>query len=244
MSLKCCADPDGLTYQGRFCRCCGIRLRGGPVGLFCDRRQEVRQEVLDPVKGERVEVVSGLHSGETGVFEGPSKRYRRVRVRLHSQDVVDVALEELSKRVLERPSPCEFCGRNHCGPHYLLGLGRPVRRFCELCGKQTDAGSCPCGLMRPSRSELEAIERASLRERPRPSRSELEAIKRASLPERPRPSRLCEGHQVRVIDGPFANFNGTVEEVNPENGRVRVLVNIFGRVAEFELTFEQVEAIE
>jgi transcription termination/antitermination protein NusG len=49
---------------------------------------------------------------------------------------------------------------------------------------------------------------------------------------------------VRVIDGPFANFNGTVEEVNPENGRVRVLVNIFGRVAEFELTFEQVEAIE
>ena len=48
------------------------------------------------------------------------------------------------------------------------------------------------------------------------------------------------GRVVRVIDGPFANFQGVVDEVFPEKGRVRVMVSIFGRETPVELEFVQV----
>jgi len=59
---------------------------------------------------------------------------------------------------------------------------------------------------------------------------------------KPKPKvQFSDGDTVRVIDGPFANFNGTVEEVNAEKGRVKVLVSIFGRATPVELDFMQVE---
>lgn len=58
---------------------------------------------------------------------------------------------------------------------------------------------------------------------------------------KPQPKFFFEaGDEIRVIDGPFANFNGTVEEVNPEKGKIRVLVSIFGRSTPVELDFVQV----
>jgi transcriptional antiterminator NusG len=51
------------------------------------------------------------------------------------------------------------------------------------------------------------------------------------------------GDCVRVIDGPFANFSGSVEEVKPEKQKVRVLVSIFGRSTPVELDFMQVEKV-
>jgi transcriptional antiterminator NusG len=72
---------------------------------------------------------------------------------------------------------------------------------------------------------------------------EVESIKQqmAEGKEKPKPKYSFEkGDSVRVVDGPFINFNGTVEEVRPDKGKLRVLVSIFGRPTPVELDFIQV----
>jgi len=62
--------------------------------------------------------------------------------------------------------------------------------------------------------------------------------------ERPKPKFLFEeGDEVRVIDGPFNNFNGMVEEVKPDKAKLKVLISIFGRSTPVELDFVQVTKI-
>jgi transcriptional antiterminator NusG len=51
------------------------------------------------------------------------------------------------------------------------------------------------------------------------------------------------GEHVRVIDGPFTDFTGVVDEVNPERGKLKVMVSIFGRPTPVELDFLQVESV-
>lgn len=60
--------------------------------------------------------------------------------------------------------------------------------------------------------------------------------------EKPRAKiKFTIGENVTVVDGPFSNFNGTVEDINEEKGKVKVLVSIFGRPTPVELDFIQVE---
>ena len=68
--------------------------------------------------------------------------------------------------------------------------------------------------------------------------------RQATSADRPRPKLSFEKNEtVRIIDGPFANFQGKVDEINPERNTLRVLVTIFGRATPVELDFLQVEKI-
>lgn len=82
------------------------------------------------------------------------------------------------------------------------------------------------------------------RERPAPiSNAEVDRIleRMDAGIRKPKPKYFFEtGDEVRIIDGAFSNFNGTVEEVNPEKGKIKVLVSIFGRSTPVELDFVQV----
>jgi len=61
---------------------------------------------------------------------------------------------------------------------------------------------------------------------------------------RPQPKVLFEiGESVRVLEGPFSNFTGSVDDINAEKGKVRVLVSIFGRPTPIEIEFGQLEKI-
>src|ERR1700690_3363408 len=68
--------------------------------------------------------------------------------------------------------------------------------------------------------------------------------RQARSAERPVPKMNFEkGENVRINDGPFTNFSGKVDEVNPERNTLRVLVTIFGRATPVELDFLQVEKV-
>lgn len=60
--------------------------------------------------------------------------------------------------------------------------------------------------------------------------------------EKPKPKSVFQkGDRVRVVEGPFVNFTGTIEDLSPERGKLKVMVQIFGRLTPVELEYYQVE---
>ncbi|MDD4939086.1 MAG: transcription termination/antitermination protein NusG [Candidatus Omnitrophica bacterium] len=83
--------------------------------------------------------------------------------------------------------------------------------------------------------------------KPQPlSQSEVDTILKRTVETQVKPSPKIvfeRGEQVRVNEGPFMNFNGTIEEVHPERGKLKVSVSIFGRSTPVELEYWQVEKV-
>ena len=76
------------------------------------------------------------------------------------------------------------------------------------------------------------------------SQEEVNHILRAMRMEQPRIRvGFAKGQNIRIVDGPFEDFVGTVDEINTEKGRVKVVVNMFGRETPVELDFLQVETL-
>ncbi len=75
---------------------------------------------------------------------------------------------------------------------------------------------------------------------------EVDNIMKRTVETKAKPSpkvHFQKGEAVRIIEGPFLNFNGTIEEVNPEKQKIKVSVSIFGRSTPVELEFWQVEKV-
>ncbi len=84
--------------------------------------------------------------------------------------------------------------------------------------------------------------------KPQPLRkSEVERILGMQAPETPESGPVeipfIPGERVRIKEGPFKDFDGTVEEVNAEKGKLKVMVSVFGRSTPVELDFTQVDAV-
>jgi len=82
-------------------------------------------------------------------------------------------------------------------------------------------------------------------DKPQPlSEEEVNKIMKKAVSEKPKPKTDFEiGMPIKVISGPFANFDGTISEINLDQGKLRVLVSIFGRQTPVELNFDQVSKI-
>lgn len=132
----------------------------------------------------------------------------------------------------------------------------PTEEVVEIRGGQRRKANVNSSPLRPRSDGDERRELALVRsvprvmgfiggtsDRPAPiSDKEVDAImnRLQQVGDKPRPKTLFEpGEMVRVNDGPFADFNGVVEEVDYEKSRLKVSVSIFGRATPVELDFSQ-----
>ena len=108
-------------------------------------------------------------------------------------------------------------------------------------------GGLRCGLLRLADARRGDKPEAGWASNPVPlSADEVNQIlyRQATSAERPRPKLSFEKSEtVKIVDGPFANFSGKVDEVNTDRGTLRVMVTIFGRATPVELEFLQVEKV-
>jgi transcription termination/antitermination protein NusG len=187
-------------------------------------------QAVEPAKKESTEefhwYVVNAHSG----FEGKAKKSLEERVRIHGMENFFGEVRVPEETVVELVRGQKKTSTRKFFPGYMLvqmamnrdtwHLVKETPRIIGFIGDATE----PLPL---SRDEVNRIVQ--------------QVEEGASSPKAK--MNFQEGESVKVIDGPFAEFNGTVEDVNPDKGKVKVLISIFGRATPVELDFIQIEKV-
>lgn len=167
-------------------------------------------------------------------FENKVKKSLEDRIRIDSLDEVFGEILIPMESVVEMVKGEKKASKRKLFPGYIL-----VQMEADADGRMDDRAKHVV----KNTPKVTGFLGDQLNPRPVPDR-EVEQIK-SQIQEgttAPKPKvQFAEGDSVRVIDGPFSNFNGTIEEVQADKGKVRVQISIFGRATPVTLDFMQVE---
>src|SRR5688572_22465253 len=220
------ADVQGDdTDHGR-----GVRIRGGDGGFSLDKRQDTRMgsvrldSRLEKDMSKRWYVVHAYSGFEKSVQRALEDRINRAGMTDKFGKIL-VPVEE----VVEMKGGQKHMSERKFFPGYVL--------------VEMEMNDDTWHLVKNTNKVTGFVGGTATKPAPIPEK-EVEAIMQQMREgvEKPKPKVLFEvGEMVRVKDGPFTDFQGTVEDVNYEKSRLRVAVTIFGRSTPVELEFGQVE---
>ena len=213
------AEPDALELQmilGNL-----FREKGQVTRAISTHQALLQRQGLSPVEHAYVLLCLGLDFRRGGFVDRAAEAFREVLV--PAEKDVELVKGKKDAKANKRTSTRKFF------PGYILVNVGILGDFLKAFIKNTPRVTGFVG----GTDDPPAISEAEVREIAH--RMEEGAVK-------PKPKVLFEsGENVKVVDGPFQDFNGVVEEVKPDKGKLRVLISIFGRATPVELDFVQVE---
>ena len=163
-------------------------------------------------------------------FEGKAKQALEERIKSHK--MIDSFEEVLvpEENVIEVKKGVKITATRRFFPGYILVKMELNEKTWHLVKETPRITGFVGGTMSPPVVPEEEVRRIT------------QQIEEGTLKPKPKVA-FDKGENIRVVSGPFASFMGTVDDVNEEKGRLRVMVSIFGRSTPIELDFTQVEKV-